>query len=394
MPKPFIYGLLGSVRISCEDPRRVANLFLHRKIPGKTRIEDERIVFDLPLWNYKKTTALFVQYGIPYRVEKREGLPFLFWDCRYRFGLMIGILFYALLLYVSSEVIWSVKIVGLSDGGDTEVLEKLNEMGLGVGKWKKNVDPIGIANRYVIENGRFSYMAINLLGNCAEVVVRPEKEILLPENEIPSSIVSEYDGLIERVELYSGKLLVDSGSVVGKGQVVVSGLLPDEKDGTYRLVRAKARVFARITREYTVTVDLSEEIPIEGEMPRKSVGKSLLFFGKRINIFKSPCLLDGQYDIIRVDRYAMLGKEIALPFGVSDTYAVKKEKKTVSRTTAEAAALAGKKLAEEISLSGTEILSIEKTSFEKDGRYVLVCTVYGIADVAREIPMIIPKVKQ
>lgn len=387
--KPFIYILFGSVQLSCQEPRRVGNLFLHRKIAaGRMHVEDGRIVFDLPLWSFRKTTALLSQYGIPFEIRKKEGLPFLFQKYRFRFGIFIGILCYALLLLWASSVIWSVRIVGLDGGSDAAVLEKLDDMGLGVGKKKKYVDPTGIANRYMIENGEFSYMAINLLGNCAEVVVRPQKEVKAPKKDVPSSIVAGYDGLIERIELYSGRILIDSGGVVQKGQVVVSGLLPDEKDGTYTLVRADARVFARITREFTVTVDLTEEIPIESGTPRKRAGKALCFFGKRINIYKSPCLLDEQYDIIRVDRYAVLGKNVSLPIGISETFAAAKETETIHRTTAEAAALAGKRLADEISRADMEILSIEKSSSEKDGRYILRCTVYGIADIACELPMV------
>lgn len=388
MLKTVLYRLTGSVRISSPDARRVTNLFLHRRFfSGKVRMENGRIVFDLPLILLKKTLFLFEKHRIPYTIEKKEGLPFFLWNYRYRFGLWLGLLCYALLLVLSSEVLWSVKVVGLQSESDAKILERLDEMGVGVGKWKRSIDPIAVSNQYVIENGDLSYMAINLCGNCAEVVVRSAKGIEKEPDERPSSIVAQYDGLIERIELYSGKILVDSGGVVQKGQVVVSGLLEDEKDGTYQLVRAKAHVFARITRDFSVCVELEETVPSEPEIPNKSADKALLFFGKRINIFKNSCLLDVQYDIIRVDRYATIGKDLVLPVGISETFAGKKSEKTVRYSTAEAAALAGKRLADEISRAGIEVLSIEKTSAEEDGRYILNCTVYGIADIACEIPM-------
>ena len=180
-----------------------------------------------------------------------------------------------------------------------EVIRNLEELGFGVGSFIPSTNVPALSNSYLLRYGGVSYISVNVIGNCAEVTVIQKSEV--PEEDSiqsPSSIVASRDGFIQRIELFSGQTVKKAGQAVQKGDVIVSGLVNDERDGTYKLVRSRAKVFAETNRSFTVSVPLSRTQHATSE--RKTVQKSLCFFGKEIKISKNSCVLDDKYDIITV----------------------------------------------------------------------------------------------
>ena len=214
----------------------------------------------------------------------------------------------------------------------------------------------------------------------------PKKEVASNDKkEEPSSIVASRDGVIRRTEVLSGQTVRQAGQAVQKGDVIVSGLVNDERDGTYRLVRARAKVFAETNREFCVSVPLSRTQLIRNE--RKTVEKSLCFFGKEIKISKNSCVLDDKYDIMTVNKPLVLWGRIRLPISFKTTTAALIEESEVTVSKTEAIGIASSELASLIGRQSIEVLSISKEYIMEKDRLLLVCRVRCIEDIASEIPM-------
>ena len=63
-------------------------------------------------------------------VVKRQGLPFLMKRYSKRIGLLAGVLVFALVLLLSGEFVWEIRVNGNELVSEQEILQSLEEMGL------------------------------------------------------------------------------------------------------------------------------------------------------------------------------------------------------------------------------------------------------------------------
>ena len=71
------------------------------------------------------------------------------------------------------------------------------------------------ANEALLGLPELSYLAINIYGTRAEVVVHEaEKKPELLEEEIPTDVVAKADGIIEHIHISSGRALFQDGDIV------------------------------------------------------------------------------------------------------------------------------------------------------------------------------------
>ncbi len=346
---------------------------------------ENNLLFTVPLFHKKKTQKCFKDYGLCYSSIKTGGLPVILNRYKCRLGIIAGLAILVFLPYLSSNFVWKIDISGTDSKNYEKIYKELEKSGFALGSYIPSIDTSKISAELVSQNPDIAWMSINIMGSCAEIRVKdtvtPEKkeDFVNPQN-LPSSLVALCDGYIERIELENGKILQGTGSSVRKGQMLVSGAM-ESQSGALRLVRSKAKVYART--EQTLTV----EIPLERQITRKNpvtARRGISFFNRQFYFSKAPesKTLAMEFDSTLVS----LGKLATLPFGLCKQSYFETEDESITLSREDGIALAQRKLAEllDSELAGCETVAIDKNYSVKNNVLILTADIVCIRDIAVE----------
>ena len=366
----------------------VLNFLISNRIKFSAMSNTEECM-SLRIYLYKKRRLLSYLNNISaeFSAGENKGFPALILNLSKKYGLVLG-LFAFLAITISAEMfIWEIKVSGNEKISDSEILYEMSEFGVKTGARVSSLDLDSICTKYLLKHKDVSWIRVNIVGNCAEIVLREKNTAAPEEKNYPSTLVASCDGFIFRVEVNSGQVLVSSGEAVLKGQVLVSGLV-DNGNETFRFERSQAKIFALTEDKISVKIPMTyTEKRYTGEIYEK---KSLIFFSKSI-IFSF--LGRNSYtscDIIKVYDSPVLWNGKVIPVSVRTDIYKEYVNEDVPLTESEAARLAEIELSEKISsLLGDEgILVSQSVSSECDGEfYYLYCTLSSIRDIASEIPI-------
>ena len=382
--------LVGYARITLSGrAEAAATLFLRKKInvAAQKRTADGGLSFLVPIFQKRRLLRLLADYSFTVSAVEYGGLPPYLWQFRYRFGLLLGLCSAAAVTVAGSLFLWQIHVVGCEKLGEEEVLALLADEGVEVGSYIPAIDAIVTAQEVMLKDGRIAFIAVNIIGTRCEVQVTesafPDAP---PKDDRPSSLTAAYGGLIERIELYDGQVMVKPGEAVLPGQVLISGLCEMEED-RWRLTTAAGKVFARVERSFTVEVPLTEEINRPGG--QVAVKKSLIFFKKSIKLFETSSILTPTYGTIISKDALTLPDGTPLPIAIATELTVSCETVTITRTAAEAEAIAGDRMAALVSkeLGTAEILSLTRAVEHTGDGVRLTWQVYCITDIAESVPM-------
>ncbi len=219
------------------------------------------------------------------------------------------------------NLVWDVRIDGNSEITDAAVIRIINENGFGVGNlWSKtNIDEI---EKNILENCKaISWININRRGTVAYVTLleNDQKDGMDNTEKIKyANIVASNDCVIEEITVLRGKAAVKVGDTVKKGDLLISGVLPDEAGGG--LCCAEGTVVGKISEEISVYVD--REYTELTDKKEVICSVDLKIFNFCVNIFKKHRNLDAGCDIIKeINIFSLFGKRV-LPFELHIDYAV------------------------------------------------------------------------
>ncbi|MBQ3507159.1 MAG: sporulation protein YqfD [Clostridia bacterium] len=268
--------------------------------------EDGGISLRFPRPAAKRAEMLCREHGIPVSVRGEGGLPHLFSRLIDRAGLVVGAVLGLLLLIVAQSVIWDIRISGNEGLSDHAIEETLAACGFSVGTSRRGFEADKLENNVLMLDDRLAWISVNRKGTVAYVEVREKIPRPASESDSPCDIVASIGGVIQWVELEEGNVRVSAGQLVGEGEVLVSGLYDSTQQGI-RFTAAKAKVYARTTRELTVTIPLSYEqknfetdiYTTKGEICQE---KFLNFFGNHIKFSKKTGNMAEFCDIIENEK--------------------------------------------------------------------------------------------
>ncbi len=377
---------------------RTLSLLLERKLRfTHMKNTDSGIYFRVYLFRKKWLSRALRGENIEFSCGVSRGLPALFFSLSKKYGLVLGLLSLLAITVISEKVVWSISISGTEDLLDSDILTDLEDYGIMLGANISSLDMGQICTDYLIENPSLSWMRINAVGNCLQIMVSEKETVPSEENPLPSNLVADCDGLIYRVEIISGQRYVSGGESVLKGQILVSGLVENEnpsiegnivENPTFRFERSVGKVFAITNENITVKIPMIyTEKRYTGEVWQK---KSLIFFSKSINFSFLGRNLHENCDIINVYDYTELWNEKILPVSLRNTLYKEYVIEEVPLTEKEAARLAEDTLSEKISaLLGEEgVLLSKKLSPSCDGDfYTIECKISCIRDIGVETPL-------
>ena len=272
--------------------------------------------------NRRRAEAIGTRLMCDIRADSEEGVPFFLLRISRRYGLLTGLTASVLTVLILSQFILTVEVSGNERVPTAVILSELRRQGVKPGVFAPGVDEGAVAQRVLLELEELSWMAVNLNGTRANVLVRERAE--KPELEDarkPADVVAGTTGILLHLETWQGKPLFEEGDTVVEGDVVISGWVPIEPpkysqitDLGGRSVRAEGRVEARTWR--TLIGAIPTRITIKSPTGREQTRFSLCFFGKRLNFYRNSGISFAEYDKITQIRTLTLPGGVELPISL------------------------------------------------------------------------------
>ena len=242
--------ILGYVNISVEGYfiERFINICISKNILlwNLKRKKSSILYANISIRDFKKIKEIAKVTKCKIKLEKKKGLPFILHKYKKRKIFFASLLTIVTLVFIISNFIWNIEIIGNNTITSEEIMKQINESGLHIGMLKQQVNTKDIINTIRLQRDDIAWIGIHIRGTNAivEVVEADKKPDIVDENEY-CNIVTNKDGVITKINVQNGTALVKEGDIVKSGNTLVGGWLEGKYTGT-RYVHAKADIQAKI----------------------------------------------------------------------------------------------------------------------------------------------------
>ncbi len=306
-------------------PERMLNLCGEYRLPfwHLRWVDGNTFTFRTALSDRKRVLELAERAMCDTAVISRRGLGAAVGALAGRWGFLLGLAICMLAVSYLSKFLLVVEVSGNVSVPDAVILSELQRLGVRPGAYGPDIAAREVANEALIALPDLSYMAINLYGTRAEVLVRERTERpQLLEEKVPADVVSVTDGIILDIRTDSGQALVADGDIVAAGEVLITGKVDlkepqySEIDLGYLVVHAAGEIRARTWRT------LEESVPLETGK-KMYTGAETTRYGLKIlwgqvDFFENSSISYGRYDKITCTRIlTVAGRE--MPLGLITT---------------------------------------------------------------------------
>ena len=262
----------------------------------------------------RRLTEVCSARGIAVVEEPVQGLPGLLGRYRHRYGLWLGVIVFAAIVFLSGRVIWDIRVEGNERLDDSEVIAALHDQGFSIGVLHARVDIDALENRVLLYSDDISWISVNIIGTVANVEVREVEPIAEgPPEYAASNVVASRGGVVEWFEDIRGNVVVEIGEAVGEGDLLIGGLYSKEGKPSHYTC-AEGKVFARTAHEFLI------EIPLRYEKKtytgRVFVEKYMIFFKKEVKFFANSGNSPTSCDTIDTVEYFQTPGGTELPIGI------------------------------------------------------------------------------
>jgi similar to stage IV sporulation protein len=247
--------------------------------------------------------------------------------------LILPMLLLTVLLW-SSDRIWELEVTGNRTLSRAEILDALEDLGVGVGHHSRDIDNEMLRSAMQEKLGKLIYLTVRARGSRALVIVRERRDP--PPSMDPAGIgdvTAARTGLITRMSVLQGKGEAKPGDTVLEGQLLISGSLTDLQ-GEGRKVRALGDIWARTWYEASAAIPLEhEEKSPTGRSRRKWAVKVCNF---RLNLCFDSGISYEAYDKMQTEtRLRFLGAYLPVSTVCTEYREYKAVRRSLSRETGE-----------------------------------------------------------
>jgi len=316
----FVRGQV-EVEIDTPFPERFLNLCVRNGIAfwGLCRTPGGRLRARMLRKDFLRLRPVMRSLAGNVRLVRKSGLPFFLWKFRQRYVLLMGLLACLGVLAWMSGYIWEIELTGLETLPSDVIMNQLEGFGVKTGAPSRSIHAPTVRDEMLLLNDDLVWLTINIHGSRAVVELR--ERIHMPEffpANIPCDIIARRGGLILSATVRQGETLVQPGQTVTQGQTLVSGALTSEGAET-RYVHAAADIRARTWYELTGVLAPGTAVTPSGGSP--VVRRSLIIFGRRVNLYTGGCILPQGYGKINQStRWALPGGWVLPLVWQTETY--------------------------------------------------------------------------
>lgn len=269
MIRSFIRYLRGYVKIRVEgySPERFLNLccFHHIFIWGLVPAGNAYEMY-MSLSGFRKIRPFTRKTHTKAVILKRCGFPFFLKRYEKRKLFFISLLLCAALLKVYSLFIWDIHFEGNQKWPDETLSEFLDSKGVAPFMLKSSVSCADIVKDIRKEYNDIVWVSASIDGSRLKVQIKENEDTFKEETDVsqeehPTDLVAETDGVITEIVTRSGVPQVYVGDTVKAGDILVSGRIEVKNDSGevvgYQYQKSDADVFADTQIEYSDSMPLT-----------------------------------------------------------------------------------------------------------------------------------------
>lgn len=312
----MIFGY-RKIKIEPSDLSAVTSVMLHNKIPTYFNFDG---TFSVRERDFPKVFEL-LEGRFSYEASDTRGAYGAYKSFKHKAAAVIAILISVLIVFISSLLVWDVRIEGNEAVTDTAIVCGLSDCGFSVGKFWHRIDNSIVEAEFLSRFPEVSWININRRGGVAYVSVienNAEEEKETGEEYKYLNIVADCDCVIEEITVKSGQAMVKPGDTVKRGDLLISGVAQTEFG--LQLCRAEGNVIGRIKEKISAEVD--RECVIKTKKNEKISSVVLKIFDFPVKILKKYGNSMDKYDIIKSVKTFSLFDKCKLPLELSTEYRV------------------------------------------------------------------------
>lgn len=331
---------------------------------------------------YKKLRKHARKTGVRVRIAQKRGVPFTRYKYRYRYGIVAGLLLFAVFLGIMSRFIWRIEVNGNTEVTESSILQVLEGLDVKTGVLRSSIDVRDSERRALLLLHELSWVALNIEGSTIHVEV---KERAVPPDMVdpdkPCNIVAAADGQILTLNAFDGQPVVNAGDTVRKGDIVVSGITQDRM-GKNLFRHSRAEVIATIN--YTIEAEVPFDYIEYVETGRSRHRGYLNLMGFQLPLFL-PLRIPHPFHVDRSETPLVLfGAELPFSYLKEDYTLMEEVPVTLTKEQAREMALRQLNAAQQLQLGAAQIHQKELTGSVRDNCYVLRADYICTMDIAEE----------
>ncbi len=274
-----------SVKLSGDNAAAFLNFCLQNKVSvwRVTKLGDD-ILVNMSLSDYKCIRSLRHRFGHIIHISHVAfiGLPKKILFINKRKSLAVGVAVFCTVLFAFSQFIWQIEIVGNKKISEKTIVDAYTELGVHSGMPRFELDSYALRDRLPLLIRDISWCSFNIEGTKLTVNITEVNEYDKTGKNEYSNLVAVTDGIIKNIDIISGNKIVDVGTVVSKGDVLISGA---PELNSQQFTYSEGKVFAETSKTVTVTLPKIKTVAkMSGNVSERTV---VDFFG-----FKIPFYLD------------------------------------------------------------------------------------------------------
>ena len=310
----------GYLRINIEGYyiERFINICRKENIPvwSIKKEQDIRLTFSIKIKDFKKVCKIAKTTKCKLKIKKKKGFPFLLNRYRKRKIFAIFLIIVIILIGMSSNYVWNIEIVEENGNNLENIMQNLNQSGLGVGKRKSEINTKEVINKVRLERNDIAWMGIELKGTNAivKIVKSKEKPEIINENEY-CSIVANKPGIITKISAQDGTANVKVGDTINEGETLINGWVEGKYTGI-RYVHAKGEIQAKVwyTKHKFIEYNTTEKRETGNQEEKYAIkfNNFKINLGKRVSKFEI-------YDTIETENKFKIFSDFYLPISIVKT---------------------------------------------------------------------------
>ena len=254
MNRNYIY-----VTIEGLNPEKFINLAILNGIElwDIERISFTEMGFKMTGEQFKHLRKIAKKTNCRVKINKKNGIIFVLKRMTRRVFFIAGLLIFFVILFVMSNMIWSIQIEGYKKINERIIYEELKKNGVAIGNFKYKLNLRDVENKMVKAINELSMITISFDGTKAKVrIVERTMPPTIIDNELPANIIASKDGIVTKVSALKGQPLIKEGDYIKKNQVLISGVITDSQNIPLKATRALGEVYAKTWYESIKEINL------------------------------------------------------------------------------------------------------------------------------------------
>ena len=311
----ILYFLRGYVEVIVRSHfiERFINICIHRNIYlwDIHRTDSQRADMKMSIRSFKKIRPIAKKTHSRVHISGKYGMPVLMRKYKRRYFFAGGLAAAVCFIFIMSQFIWSIEVVGNKNVPEERILQVLGELGLKKGRFAKGFDARDLKNNALMQLDGLNWLWVDIRGSKAIVSVSEKKkapEII--DSKTPCDIVAAKSGVIKSYIAKEGQSNIELGQTVMEGELLISGVMKSERT-VPRYTHASGEVYARTWYEQSGVYPLSKQI--RTPTGKASKRNSLRLFGININFFVNSGNPYANCDIIKENHdFVLFGRYMGI----------------------------------------------------------------------------------